>query len=170
MHEWKVLSSSSFHVGVGVGVGVEVVIGVVFRCCCVVVVSCETTVVMNVRAANDTVSSVAIIPLFKSLFPLCFRYGVAYTRSLQGSKKHASGPNLVCTHMRRRFTLSGIDIHSRAPLSSIVVFSVACTQPRRVAAMSIANRVSDEMDVKLGDIVGYSIRFEIKNGPRTILK
>ncbi|CAB1118542.1 unnamed protein product [Ectocarpus sp. CCAP 1310/34] len=46
---------------------------------------------------------------------------------------------------------------------------VACTQPRRVAAMSIANRVSDEMDVQLGDIVGYSIRFEIKNGPRTIL-
>ncbi|CAN0014420.1 unnamed protein product [Pylaiella littoralis] len=46
---------------------------------------------------------------------------------------------------------------------------VACTQPRRVAAMSIANRVSDEMDVKLGDIVGYSIRFEICNGPRTIL-
>lgn len=36
--------------------------------------------------------------------------------------------------------------------------------------MSIANRVSDEMDVQLGDIVGYSIRFEIKNGPRTILK
>lgn len=49
-------------------------------------------------------------------------------------------------------------------------YSVACTQPRRVAAMSIANRVSDEMDVQLGDIVGYSIRFEIKNGPRTILK
>lgn len=48
--------------------------------------------------------------------------------------------------------------------------SVACTQPRRVAAMSIANRVADEMDVKLGDIVGYSIRFEICNGPRTILK
>lgn len=48
--------------------------------------------------------------------------------------------------------------------------SVACTQPRRVAAMSIASRVADEMDVKLGDIVGYSIRFEICNGPRTILK
>ncbi|CAN0337334.1 unnamed protein product, partial [Discosporangium mesarthrocarpum] len=47
---------------------------------------------------------------------------------------------------------------------------VACTQPRRVAAMSIASRVADEMDVKLGDIVGYSIRFEIQTGPRTVLK
>ncbi|OCF30569.1 pre-mRNA-splicing factor ATP-dependent RNA helicase DHX15/PRP43 [Kwoniella heveanensis BCC8398] len=37
---------------------------------------------------------------------------------------------------------------------------VACTQPRRVAAMSVAKRVADEMDVQLGKQVGYSIRFE----------
>lgn len=37
---------------------------------------------------------------------------------------------------------------------------VACTQPRRVAAMSVAKRVADEMDVQLGRQVGYSIRFE----------
>ena len=37
---------------------------------------------------------------------------------------------------------------------------VACTQPRRVAAMSVAARVSVEMGVELGKEVGYSIRFE----------
>ena len=37
---------------------------------------------------------------------------------------------------------------------------VGCTQPRRVAAMSVAKRVSEEMDVRLGDEVGYAIRFE----------
>lgn len=37
---------------------------------------------------------------------------------------------------------------------------VGCTQPRRVAAMSVARRVAEEMDVKLGEHVGYSIRFE----------
>jgi pre-mRNA-splicing factor ATP-dependent RNA helicase DHX15/PRP43 len=47
---------------------------------------------------------------------------------------------------------------------------VACTQPRRVAAMSVAARVADEMDVSLGDAVGYSIRFEEKSGPKTVLK
>lgn len=47
---------------------------------------------------------------------------------------------------------------------------VACTQPRRVAAMSVAQRVADEMDVNLGEEVGYSIRFEDKTGPRTMLK
>lgn len=47
---------------------------------------------------------------------------------------------------------------------------VACTQPRRVAAMSVAKRVADEMDVKLGDEVGYSIRFEDMCGEKTKLK
>jgi pre-mRNA-splicing factor ATP-dependent RNA helicase DHX15/PRP43 len=47
---------------------------------------------------------------------------------------------------------------------------VACTQPRRVAAMSVAQRVAEEMDVELGEEVGYSIRFEDKTGPNTILK
>lgn len=37
---------------------------------------------------------------------------------------------------------------------------IGCTQPRRVAAMSVAKRVSEEMQVKLGDEVGYAIRFE----------
>ena len=37
---------------------------------------------------------------------------------------------------------------------------IGCTQPRRVAAMSVAKRVSEEMGYKLGEEVGYSIRFE----------
>lgn len=47
---------------------------------------------------------------------------------------------------------------------------VGCTQPRRVAAMSVAARVADEMDVVLGQEVGYSIRFEDCSGPKTVLK
>ena len=47
---------------------------------------------------------------------------------------------------------------------------VACTQPRRVAAMSVAQRVAAELDVKLGEEVGYSIRFEDMTSPKTCLK
>lgn len=47
---------------------------------------------------------------------------------------------------------------------------MACTQPRRVAAMSVAQRVSDEMDVTLGQEVGYNIRFEDCTSARTILR
>ena len=37
---------------------------------------------------------------------------------------------------------------------------IGCTQPRRVAAMSVAKRVSEEFGCKLGEEVGYAIRFE----------
>ena len=37
---------------------------------------------------------------------------------------------------------------------------IGCTQPRRVAAVCVAKRVSEEMNSKVGDIVGYTIRFE----------
>jgi pre-mRNA-splicing factor ATP-dependent RNA helicase DHX16 len=47
---------------------------------------------------------------------------------------------------------------------------VGCTQPRRVAAMSVAARVADEMGVKLGNEVGYAIRFEDNTSDKTLLK
>lgn len=47
---------------------------------------------------------------------------------------------------------------------------IGCTQPRRVAAMSVAARVSQEMGVKLGCEVGYSIRFEDCTSEKTIIK
>lgn len=47
---------------------------------------------------------------------------------------------------------------------------IGCTQPRRVAAMSVAKRVSEEMAVDLGDLVGYAIRFEDCTSDKTVIK
>ena len=47
---------------------------------------------------------------------------------------------------------------------------IGCTQPRRVAAMSVAARVAEELDTKLGHEVGYSIRFEDCTSDKTIVK
>lgn len=47
---------------------------------------------------------------------------------------------------------------------------IGCTQPRRVAAMSVAKRVSEEMEVKLGGLVGYAIRFEDCTSDETVIK
>ena len=47
---------------------------------------------------------------------------------------------------------------------------VGCTQPRRVAAMSVAKRVAEEFGCRLGQEVGYSIRFEDNTSPETVLK
>lgn len=47
---------------------------------------------------------------------------------------------------------------------------IGCTQPRRVAAMSVAKRVALEMGVELGNEVGYSIRFEDETSKLTRIK
>lgn len=47
---------------------------------------------------------------------------------------------------------------------------IGCTQPRRVAAMSVAKRVSEEYGCRLGAEVGYAIRFEDQTGPDTLIK
>lgn len=47
---------------------------------------------------------------------------------------------------------------------------IGCTQPRRVAAMSVAKRVAEEVGCRLGQEVGYTIRFEDCTGPETKIK
>lgn len=50
------------------------------------------------------------------------------------------------------------------------VLKIGCTQPRRVAATSVATRVADEVGVPIGQQVGYSIRFEDKTSEQTVIK
>eukprot|EP00088_Acartia_fossae_P060368 TRINITY_DN7227_c0_g2_i2.p1 TRINITY_DN7227_c0_g2~~TRINITY_DN7227_c0_g2_i2.p1 ORF type:complete len:1114 (-),score=323.97 TRINITY_DN7227_c0_g2_i2:117-3050(-) len=47
---------------------------------------------------------------------------------------------------------------------------IGCTQPRRVAAMSVAKRVAEEFGCRLGQEVGYTIRFEDCTTPETVIK
>lgn len=47
---------------------------------------------------------------------------------------------------------------------------IGCTQPRRVAAMSVAKRVAEEFGCRLGQEVGYAIRFEDQTSPETLIK
>ncbi|KAK9707499.1 hypothetical protein RND81_07G201800 [Saponaria officinalis] len=56
---------------------------------------------------------------------------------------------------RRGFAVSGV---------------IAVTQPPRVAAVSVARRVAQEMDVRLGEEVGYAIRFEDRTCEKTKIK
>ncbi|HWA88371.1 MAG TPA: DEAD/DEAH box helicase, partial [Opitutus sp.] len=47
---------------------------------------------------------------------------------------------------------------------------IACTQPRRVAALSISRRVAEELGVGWGHEVGCKIRFTDQTTPRTVIK
>ncbi|KGN41779.1 ATP-dependent RNA helicase HrpA [Knoellia aerolata] len=44
------------------------------------------------------------------------------------------------------------------------------TQPRRIAARSVAERIAEEMEVELGDLVGYQVRFTDHSSDRTRVK
>lgn len=44
---------------------------------------------------------------------------------------------------------------------------VVCTQPRRVAASTVATRIAEEMRVPLGTEVGYSVRFDERWSPES---
>jgi ATP-dependent RNA helicase DHX8/PRP22 len=57
------------------------------------------------------------------------------------------------------------EFHSKGQPGCIV-----CTQPRRVAAVTIAQRVAAERGCVVGNEVGYSIRFEDKTSTRTKIK
>ncbi|KAG7544372.1 hypothetical protein FFLO_03251 [Filobasidium floriforme] len=47
---------------------------------------------------------------------------------------------------------------------------IGCTQPRRVAAVSVAKRVAEEVGCRVGTEVGYTIRFEDCTSPETKIK
>ncbi|KAJ3448551.1 atp-dependent RNA helicase dhx33 [Anaeramoeba flamelloides] len=47
---------------------------------------------------------------------------------------------------------------------------VGITQPRRVAAITLSNRVAEEMNSGVGELVGYSIRFDDRTSKKTRVK
>eukprot|EP00040_Diaphanoeca_grandis_P032537 m.197322 g.197322 ORF g.197322 m.197322 type:complete len:658 (-) comp32658_c0_seq2:339-2312(-) len=47
---------------------------------------------------------------------------------------------------------------------------IGCTQPRRVAAVTVAQRVAEEMGTSVGQLVGYSVRFDENTSHHTKLK
>ena len=49
-------------------------------------------------------------------------------------------------------------------------FQVVCTQPRRIAAQTLAQRVADEVGCPLGRQVGYTVRFDDCSSEETRIK
>lgn len=67
-----------------------------------------------------------------------------------GSGKTTQVPQLILDHCTATVLDTGVALPTR----------VLVTQPRRIAAISIAKRVADEREQRLGAQVGYSVRFE----------
>ncbi|MGW0356952.1 ATP-dependent RNA helicase HrpA [Nocardia nova] len=48
--------------------------------------------------------------------------------------------------------------------------TIGHTQPRRLAARTVAERIASELDTELGDVVGYTVRFTDQASDRTLIK
>ncbi|KPJ06495.1 hypothetical protein RR48_14234 [Papilio machaon] len=102
---------------------------------------------------EETKKSLPVFPFRDSLIEAIRNYQILIVEGETGSGKTTQIPQYL---HEAGFTKDGKKI--------------GCTQPRRVAAMSVAARVAQEMNVKLGNEVGYSIRFEDCTSDRTVIK
>ncbi|XP_013133761.1 PREDICTED: putative pre-mRNA-splicing factor ATP-dependent RNA helicase DHX16 [Papilio polytes] len=102
---------------------------------------------------EETKKSLPVYPFRESLIEAIRNYQILIVEGETGSGKTTQIPQYL---HEAGFTKDGKKI--------------GCTQPRRVAAMSVAARVAQEMNVKLGNEVGYSIRFEDCTSDRTVIK
>jgi ATP-dependent helicase HrpA len=48
--------------------------------------------------------------------------------------------------------------------------AIAHTQPRRLAARTVAQRIADELDVPLGGAIGYAVRFDARGSEETLVR
>lgn len=111
--------------------------------------------VSNTRPPNNLQEQRQSLPIYKlkdSLVETITQYRVLVVIGETGSGK--------TTQITQYLVEAGFHIKGK----------IACTQPRRMAAMSVAKRVSEEFGCKLGNKVGYSIRFEDCTSNETIIK
>lgn len=66
------------------------------------------------------------------------------------------------------FNFNVFELH--IDISDVSLGVICCTQPRRVAAITVAARVAEERNVPIGDLVGYTVRFEDVTSAKTKLK
>ncbi|KAF9762984.1 Pre-mRNA-splicing factor ATP-dependent RNA helicase PRP43 [Nosema granulosis] len=48
--------------------------------------------------------------------------------------------------------------------------NIVCTQPRRIAAISVAKKVAEDMKTEIGNLVGYGVRFDNATSDKTRLR
>jgi len=85
-----------------------------------------------------------------------------------GSGKTTQLPKMALEYVQEITENIAANPPSQAPQKQATL--VGCTQPRRIAAASVSKRVSEELQVTLGQEVGYQVRFEDKSSEETRIK
>ncbi|KAF5836009.1 P-loop containing nucleoside triphosphate hydrolase protein [Dunaliella salina] len=100
-------------------------------------------------------------------------YGIRDQRSIREQRESLPIYHLMCTLVVIGETGSGKTTQMTQYLAEMGFTAkgkIGCTQPRRVAAMSVAKRVAEEFGCRLGEEVGYAIRFEDCTTADTVIK
>ncbi|WFD34304.1 RNA helicase [Malassezia cuniculi] len=103
----------------------------------------EGALVANIPSTSVARQSLPVFRHRTALLYLVEQHGVVVVVGQTGSGKTTQIPQFLAE--------SGWAAEGRV---------IACTQPRRVAATSLAARVAHESGTRLGDEVGYAVRFE----------
>ena len=82
-----------------------------------------------------------------------------------GSGKSTQSVQFILDHLIKTYRKANSLNTTEQPIQKVP--NIVCTQPRRISAISLANRVSDERQSKVGDEVGYIIRGESRASART---
>jgi pre-mRNA-splicing factor ATP-dependent RNA helicase DHX16 len=106
------------------------------------------------KSIADVRSSLPIHAYKKELFEAFEAYPTIIVTAETGSGKSSQLPQYMLEYLNQRQD-SGL---------------IICTQPRRVAAISLATRVAEEHGTRLGNEIGYTIRFEDKTSEKTRIK
>lgn len=103
-------------------------------------------------------------------------FTIRYPQDLPISVRHA---DIVATIRNHQVVVlageTGSGKTTQLPKMCLEVLSeqrgqIGCTQPRRVAAMSVSKRVAEELNVAWGDLVGCKMRFSDETSSRTKVK
>ena len=79
-----------------------------------------------------------------------------------GSGKTTQLPKMVAEALGN----SNLKAHNSSKRKKLI----GCTQPRRIAAVSVAKRVAEELKTELGGFVGYQVRFDDRTSRETRIK
>ena len=109
------------------------------------------------KVSNNRLPSLPIDSMSKTLIDTIKSHQTTIVVGETGSGKSTRLPQFIFKDL--------LQISNNRSTSCIV-----CTQPRRVAAVTIAQRVSQEMNVELGNLVGYTVRFDDKSSIATRIK
>ena len=108
------------------------------------------------RPPPEMISARASLPIAAQRSEILSALEASDTLVLQGATGSGKSTQLP------QFLLESAITNGTGAEAAIVV-----TQPRRVCAVSLAQRVAEERGEKVGEVVGYAVRGESRRGPRT---